>query len=241
LITAHTGCEGSPVNTVSSMHQGVSSGADAVEIDIRSTRDGAVILWHDDFIQTCSGRRIQLETLTLDEMLELEKKGEILCDLPGLRITRLEDALEAADTLGSILNLDLKDDRSISELCRAVKRYGFVERTIVTGCDAGRAGKIKEECQDIQVLLNISTRYARRDVEDEDTVKMICRQAVSACCCGINIDFRLCSERLVDYASLRYLPVSVWTVDRLEDMRSMIAMGVYSITTYQPARLKKLV
>lgn len=241
LITAHTGCEGSPINTVSSMLQGVSSGADAVEIDIRSTRDGAVVLMHDAFIPTCSGRRILLKTLTLDEMLQLEKNGEILNSHPESRITRLEEALETAETFSSILNLDLKDDRSISALCQAVKRYGLIDRTIVTGCDGERAGKVKEECPDIQVLLNISKGHGRRSVEGEDAMRRICRQAVSACCCGINIDFGLCKERLVDYARLRYLPVSVWTVDRLEDMNSMIAMGVDSITTCEPARLKQLV
>jgi glycerophosphoryl diester phosphodiesterase len=222
------------------MLQGVKSGADAVEIDIRSTRDGSVILMHDEHIPTRSGRRILLETLTLADMLELEKSGEILYDLPELRITRLEDALAAAATLGSILNLDLKDDRSIPVLCKAVKRYDLVERTVVTGCDVARAGKVKEECPDLQVLLNITRSQVRRDVERTDAVKMMCRQAVSGCCCGINIDYRLCSEQLVDYARLRYLPVSVWTVDRPEDMESMIAMGVFSITTYEPARLKRL-
>jgi glycerophosphoryl diester phosphodiesterase len=196
---------------------------------------------HDEYIQTRSGRRFPLENLTLDEMFELEKNEEIHCDHPGLRITRLEEALETADTLGSILNLDLKDDRSIASLCRAVERYGLLERTIVTGCDALRARMVKGVCPDLQVLLNISTKNVEGTIGEEGTVKTICSQAVAGCCCGINIDYRLCSERLVDYAGLRYLPVSVWTVDRPEDMRSMIAMGVYSITTYEPARLKKLI
>lgn len=117
----------------------------------------------------------------------------------------------------------------------------MIDRTIVTGCDGERAGKVKEECPDIQVLLNISKGHGRRGVEGEDAMRRICRQAVSACCCGINIDFRLCKERVVAYVWLRYLPVSVWTVDKLEDMNSMIAMGVYSITTCEPARLKQLV
>jgi glycerophosphoryl diester phosphodiesterase len=241
LVIAHTGCEGSPVNTVPSMLRGVRSGADAVEIDVRSTKDGALILMHDEYIPTRPGGRIPLGTLTLIELLELEGKGKIRSDHPGLRITRLAQALEAACEFGSVVNLDLKDDRSITELCRAVKRYDLVERVVVTGCDPARAVKVKKECPELQVLLNIAGSGEGPFVGDDETVKKMCSQAVSASCCGINIDFRLCSTRLVEYARMRYLPVSVWTVDRRDDMMSMIAMGVHSITTYEPARLKQMV
>jgi glycerophosphoryl diester phosphodiesterase len=111
----------------------------------------------------------------------------------------------------------------------------------VTGCDAARAATVRKECSDIQVLLNVADMRGQAPEEEEDPVKEVCRRAVSACCCGINVDFRLCSEQLVHHARLRYLPVSVWTVDRIEDMAAMIALGVDSITTYEPARLKRLV
>jgi glycerophosphoryl diester phosphodiesterase len=237
LITAHTGCEGSPVNTVASMLQGIRSGADAVEIDIRSTGDGTVILMHDGFIRTRAGE-LALNSLTLRELLELEKKGRILSNHPQMRITRLEEAMEAAGSMPVIMNLDLKDDRSIEGLCRAARKYDLLDRTIVSGCDGTRAARVKERCPELQVLLNVTTGGA--GPEYERTVEEICRQAVSSCCCGINIDFSLCSEQLVGHARLRYLPVSVWTVDREEDMRSLIAMGVHSITTCRPRSLRRI-
>jgi glycerophosphoryl diester phosphodiesterase len=245
LITAHTGCEDSPVNTVASMYRGVRSGADAVEIDVRSTAEGAVILMHDDFVVNLQGRRIPLKKLRLEELLELDKNGQIHHPHPEMRITRLEEALEAAGSFRSIVNLDLKDDRSIPALCRAVERYDLLERTIVTGCDAARAGKVKAECPDIQVLLNVGAAGAAAAGEAvllgrEDAPDSICRGAVGACCGGINIEFTMCRKGLVDYARRRYLPVSVWTVDREEDMRTMIALGVSSITTCQPARLRQV-
>jgi glycerophosphoryl diester phosphodiesterase len=99
---------------------------------------------------------------------------------------------------------------------------------------------VRRECADLQVLLNVPEKREEANLEPDRSAEAICRRAVSACCCGINIDFTICSARLVRYARLRYLPVSVWTVDRAEDMSSMIAMGVHSITTYQPASLKQV-
>jgi glycerophosphoryl diester phosphodiesterase len=221
------------------MLQGIRSGADAVEIDIRSTRDGTVILMHDSFVLTRAGKRVALDSLTLQELLELEKNGQILSSHPQMKITRLEEALEAAGGVPAAMNLDLKDDRSITGLCRAVKRYGLLDRTIVSGCDGARAERVKEQCQELQVLLNVSAGGAR--LEHERSMERICRQAVSSCCSGINVEFSLCSEQLVSHARLRYLPVSVWTVDREEDMRSLISMGVHSITTCQPASLRRIV
>jgi hypothetical protein len=72
---------------------------------------------HDSFIRTRGRGPIALDTLALEELLELEKHGELVLSHPQMRITRLEEALEAASGFRAALNLDLKDDRSIAVLC----------------------------------------------------------------------------------------------------------------------------
>ena len=45
-ITAHTGCEGTDMNTIEAMEAGVKSGADIIEFDLMFTSDGTPVLSH---------------------------------------------------------------------------------------------------------------------------------------------------------------------------------------------------
>ena len=47
LITAHSGCEGTPDNSIASIERGIALGADCVEIDIRLDAQGKLWLTHD--------------------------------------------------------------------------------------------------------------------------------------------------------------------------------------------------
>ena len=38
MITAHSGCEGTPENSLASIEKGIALGADCVEIDVRDSR-----------------------------------------------------------------------------------------------------------------------------------------------------------------------------------------------------------
>ncbi len=47
LITAHSGCEGTPDNSMASIEKGIALGADCVEIDVRADGNGRLWLTHD--------------------------------------------------------------------------------------------------------------------------------------------------------------------------------------------------
>lgn len=47
MITAHSGCEGTPDNSIASIETGIALGADCVEIDIRMDAQGRLWLTHD--------------------------------------------------------------------------------------------------------------------------------------------------------------------------------------------------
>ncbi|MGI6439175.1 MAG: glycerophosphodiester phosphodiesterase family protein [Sphaerochaetaceae bacterium] len=50
VITAHSGCENTPLNSLESVLKGIEVGSDAVEIDIRSSHDKKPVLSHDPFM-----------------------------------------------------------------------------------------------------------------------------------------------------------------------------------------------
>lgn len=241
LITAHSGCEDSPDNTIASIQTGAAAGAHSVEIDVRCTRDNTLILMHDDEIPTRSHGVLRVGQVTYGELLQLQAEDELLFKHPQMEITLLDSALEVAASRNITLNIDVKDSASAETVVPAVVNRGMEEQVVLSGCDAVRAYRIRRSHPHMRVLLNVVIeRSEEDDLERLEEIRKVCRDATEAGCCGINIDFRQCSRALVSIAQRRYLPVSVWTVDNAEDMRQMMEIGVFAITTYRPSRLLSL-
>lgn len=235
LVIAHAGCEGSPANTVASVMAGIASGADAIEIDLRTTADGTPVLVHDPFILDADGGRLAVAELDYAGLLRAggpEKQGFEL-PLP------LDDVLHIAVETGCVLNVDIKDDRSVPLLLGRIREFRLEEGVVITGCELKRAAAVTAAHPRARVLLNAWAPPAggRSDADDAEYAAELCRAAIEIGCCGINIDHTYCTARLVQTAHRRFLPVAVWTVDEDEHLRRMVEMGVFSITTHRPRYL----
>lgn len=240
LVTAHDGCEAAPPHTLESVLRGLAAGADFVEVDIRLTRDGVVILQHDDSI-TVDGVREEVADLSYSELDSMQTEGRIAeRGLEG-RMTRLEEILAAAKARGSVVNLDVKEDGAIDPAVRLVRTADMVRQVVFSGCEVSRARYLRSRHRDFQVLLNASGELYERGTQNrDDFVRELCDSAVEIACCGLNIYHTFCSEQLISAASLRFLPVSVWTVDDAEMMKHFLTSGVYAITTNCVSTLRSL-
>lgn len=242
LITAHEGCEGSPSNTLESVQTGIKAGADIIEVDVRSTKDNIAVLSHCNFIETSSGYKKPISEYLFDDLLTMEKNNEIVFEHPDGKITRLVEVFELIRSSNRVLNLDVKDDESIDPLIRVVKNEDMLDYVFISGCERIRASHLKKNYPEFQVLFNVGESLSKLAKMDYlSAVRIICRYATQAGCCGINIPYQFCSKELVNYAHLRFLPVSVWTIDDTDKMKKYIDMGVYSITTKRPGELRKIV
>jgi glycerophosphoryl diester phosphodiesterase len=112
---------------------------------------------------------------------------------------------------------------------------------IISGCEKERAAYLKENYRPYQVLLNASiSLFAASEGDYDSFIKETCQDAISASCCGININYHFCREELLDHAVLRCLPVFVWTVDDPLAMETFLDMGVHSITSNEVRTLMQL-
>ncbi|MCP8971026.1 glycerophosphodiester phosphodiesterase [Ectobacillus ponti] len=228
LITAHTGCMQTPLNSVASVMAGLEAGADMIEVDVRSTKDGAVVLLHDEAVLTAHGA-VRAQDVTLGELQALGPKEQI---------TLLQDVLPFVREANRVMNLDVKEDAAIAPMLRIVEEFGMREQVLLTGCEEQRVACVTAHYRPYQVLLNASIPLAlQHQAEYARFIQETCRQAAELSCCGINIHYKCCTEELLHAAALRSLPVFVWTVDKAEDMETYLHMGVHSITSNQVATL----
>lgn len=240
LVVAHDGCEDSVPHTLEAVLRGLAAGADIVEVDIRVTRDGVVVLRHDGSLLV-DGEEVSVADIAFAELEDLQRSGRLSDRRAVGKVTRLEEILRAASERGAAVNLDVKEDAVVDVAAEIVRQNDMNDRVVFSGCESTRARALKSRNRDCQVMLNISQEQYRLGMADYDGfVRAVCEDAVEAGCCALNIYHSFCKEELVARARPRYLPVSVWTVDDVESMSRLLELGVYSITTNRVAVLRSL-
>jgi glycerophosphoryl diester phosphodiesterase len=239
LITAHSGCMNTLDNTLQSVKTGLGLGADAVEEDIRVTKDGVPVLAHDDEWHSTAGRECRISQLTWEEIGELRFNAGREGRRGTMRICKLEEMLPLILSSGKIANLDLKADETIEPVAALVKKYDLQEQVILSGCERDRAMKAQRSHPELKKLLNADIRlYMTADYTD--AAAQTCRDAAEASCFGININYRLVRPELLDQSAARGLPVFVWTVDEEDEMKRFADMGAASITARNVEALVRL-
>jgi glycerophosphoryl diester phosphodiesterase len=242
LITAHNGCEKSPVDTLHSIYAAADADADIIEIDVRATKDNVAVLMHDSHVTTNTNGRILLRDITFEQLIDLEKNDDIVFTSPESCITSLQEALCLIRSQHRIANLDVKDSYSIEALVRTVKSENMVDSVIVTGCEKDQAAYIRRFYPEFQVLLNVGDSLPEmKDAEYREFIKTVCSDVIETSCHGVNLCYKYCKSGLVDYARLKHIPVFVWTVDNTMELKRYIDMDIHSITTNKPRELHRLI
>ncbi|MFH9724481.1 glycerophosphodiester phosphodiesterase [Streptomyces sp. NPDC017254] len=196
-------------NTLRSIASAIERGADAVEIDVRLTKDGVPVLLHDDTLKRLWGHDRPLSTLSHEQVRELTYDG-----VPTLR-----EALLTAGENRLMLDLPGGDEDSVRTIVRTVRECGAGER--VYYC-AGAVAMLQVRAADpaAEIALTWTSLAPPRPVL-LDAVRPR----------WLNYRFGLVSRELTERVHRDGLLVSAWTADTSRTMRKLIKNGVDSVTT----------
>ncbi|MEM9838373.1 MAG: glycerophosphodiester phosphodiesterase family protein [Pseudomonadota bacterium] len=138
LVSAHRGgpAPGYPENTIEAFENTLAQVPALIETDVRATRDGEFVLFHDDDVKRLTGAEGEVADMTLAELKALR-----LIDMNGrqtdFQIPTLDEALEAMRGR-TVLQLDVKRGVSLAGVARAVERAGAESYAgIITYTDQG--------------------------------------------------------------------------------------------------------
>lgn len=231
LIVAHNGYDNTPLNSLTSIISGIKKGADYIEIDIRVTKDGIPVLFHDDHIITENGGFMKISELLFSELEDLIKTDQAALR-KYLKPETLDNAVITAKEHGGLLNLDMKDGRSIDSSVNIVRSHKMTDSVVFSGCNLSSASYLKQRYPELQVMLNLPGSFlTNKKNHTAEKADEICRMAVSVPCCGININHMQLYDDLIKSASLRYLPVSIWTLSDQDNLDTYLNKNIFSITT----------
>ncbi|MEU6168353.1 glycerophosphodiester phosphodiesterase [Streptomyces tanashiensis] len=196
-------------NTLPSIASAIEQGADAVEIDVRLTKDGVPVLLHDDTLKRLWGHDRPLSGLS----------HELLRELTGGGVPTLRDALLTAGDHRLMLDLPGGNEDSVREIVRTVRECGAGER--VYYC-AGAVAMLQVRAADPAAEIALtwtSLAPPRRVLLDAVRPRWL------------NYRFGLVSRELTERIHRDGLLVSAWTADTRRTMRKLIGNGVDSVTT----------
>lgn len=125
---AHRGAIGQawPENTLAAFRYAIDNDVDAIEIDLRGTRDGEIVVIHDKTVDRTTNGHGAVKDLSLAELARLDAgRGE--------RIPRFEEVLKLVSGTAITLVIDIKKDRALNKekVVRQIEEHDAVRNIIV--------------------------------------------------------------------------------------------------------------
>ncbi|MGG8409532.1 glycerophosphodiester phosphodiesterase [Streptomyces sp. 12297] len=196
-------------NTLPSLRSAFARGADAVEVDVRVTRDGVPVLLHDEDLHRLWGFGVRLDEMTAAQLRELTA-GQV----PTLR-----EALMATGAGRVMIDLPGAAPEAVRTVVGLVRECGARERaSYCAGADTMLAVRAADPGAEIAMTWT-SLCPPRRVLVEAVAPRWL------------NYRFGLVSRELTDALHADGLLVSAWTADTKRTMRRLIAAGVDAVTT----------
>ncbi len=135
---AHRGASGyCPENTMSAFVKAVELGATGVETDVQRTKDGVLVLIHDESLQRTTGLAALVKDITYEQLSTLDAGSWFHSDFSGETIPTLEQLLSFGKEHGLILNLELKNglvqyEGMEAEVLKLVSEYGMNDKIVIS-------------------------------------------------------------------------------------------------------------
>jgi len=255
LTFAHRGGSGLwPENTLEAFRGALQLGCSHLETDVRMTRDGELVLFHDASLERTTNGRGEVGAYTLAELERLDAGYHFTTDgksFPwrgrGLRIPTFAELVAAAPNV--CFNVEIKERaRDLpGALVAFIERQGLAER-IVVAAERHPLGR------DFRRLSggHIATSASRRECLEfwlasrlrltgllPLTGKPLPYQALQIPVRAGNVT--LVTPRLLDAAHRAGLAVHVWTIDDPKQMVRLLDLGVDGLMSDYPDRLRGVV
>ena len=229
LVIAHRGASGHrPENTLPAYELAVEQGADMIEIDLHRTRDGAIVVTHDEELAGIGGQG-EIAQATLAEVRALDAGA-------GEPVPTLDEVLDGfAKRIP--FNLELKRGKQADypgleqATLEAVNQRGLLPRMLFSSFYDPVLARLRTLSPEARVALLISRKFPQRAVE---RAKALGAEA-------LNPEDSLVTAGLVREAHAAGLAVYVFTVDEEAELRRFLDLGVDGIFTNHPDRLRAIV
>jgi len=238
-IAHRGGSKLSPENTLAAFGRAASRGVDASEWDVRLSRDGEVVVIHDETVDRTTDRSGRVADFTADELAALDagyhfgaedgfpRRGQ------GIGVPRLGDALLQWPTMPFVI--EIKGDRvsDVDRVLAVVRASGAEGRVILGGFDAGVLRAVRT------VTRGLATSASSLEVRAALRRAMVFLRPRPTGYQAFQVPHvfrgrRILRRSFVQAARRAGIPVHVWVVDDPAEMHTLLNWGVAGLISDRP-------
>lgn len=232
LVIAHRGdSKNAPENTLSSFKRAVDAGSDGIELDVQLSKDGYLVVIHDERVDRTTDGIGYVKDYTLKELKRLSAGIKFGRNYMNEKIPTLAEVFELLGNRSILVNIEIKSGLisypGIEEkLVNCVFDYNFEDLALISSFNHYSLKTVKE----IEPRLNIGLLYECGLVEPWHIANRM--HAYSLHPFYVNI-----IPEVVKGCKSNNVKLFPWTIDDEELMKNMIRLGVDGIITNDPLKL----
>lgn len=249
LVIAHRGGAGiSPENTIFAFKRAVDLGVDVLELDLRATADGELVVIHDSKVDRTTDGQGLVAGMTFEEIRKLDagfrwtKDGGKTFPFRGqdIKIPTLREVFEAFPDI--TINIEPKYDTPspVAPLCSLIKEFNRADKVIVGSFRNEVLEDFRQNCPGVATSASPSeasfflAKYKIGLSESYSPQMQLLQvpQRIGS--------LQIVTEEYIKAAKERNLDVHVWTINEIEDMKRLIEIKADGIMTDYPDRLLEL-
>lgn len=229
FIVAHRGYSSVfPENTLASFAGALDIGVDYIELDVQLSRDGQVIVMHDDSLKRTTGVDGSPTEFTVEELAGLDAGSWFDASFAGEKIPTLEEALNLIRDTQCGVYLELKDigetEGFVESVLEVAEKCGMTQRCLFASFQYDYLARLKELDGNLATLYNTSS--GKTSLPEEFPADYY----------GLNLDtIRQETVKAIHEAGKQAF---VWTVNTPSQMTNVQAMGIDGIVTNDPGVAK---
>ena len=228
---AHRGAsEYTPENTMLAFYTGMYMGANGIETDVQRTKDGVLVLFHDETVDRVTNGTGLLADFTLAELQQLNVTKNGLVD----KIVAFEDFLQHFAFRDIVFAIELKGPGVEEETADLLRKYNMLEKTVVTSFNPEYLEKFRAYAPEFETGCLCGESEGRPI--NAQLEKKLLELGITEIC----PDVEEMTEELVTRWHSMGLRVRAWGVRDEELMRHAYACGADGMTVNFPDKLTAL-
>ena len=235
LIWGHRGASGhAPENTLPAFRMAADMGADGIELDVQETKDGVLVVCHDETVDRTSNGAGWVKDFTFEEIRKLDFSGGNAA-YEGLKIPSMEEVLDLLAPAGLTINIELKTgivfyDRIEEKILQLVRNKNWEDRVIYSSFNHYSVRRIKE----LDPAAKAGLLYADGPIDMPGYGKRIGADALHPAL------YNLQYPDLLEDCRRYGLAVNVWTVNSAQELLLCRDLGVNAVIANYPEKARIL-
>ena len=228
---AHRGASAyAPENTMTSFRKALQLGANGIELDLQQTKDGKIVVFHDNKIDKKSNGKGKISDYTYKELLDFDFGSWFNLKFKNEKIVLFEDFAKEFLSKELTFAIELKQEGIEKDTLDIVKKYATHDDIYITSFNFNALKNVR------MIDSNIKLSWLIEEKINEDNVSKLLKIKGSQICPNAEH----ASPSGIELANKSGLGVRLWGVFNEDIMRKVFNFNIDGMSVNFPGKLKEL-